>query len=74
MRGGPLKVLALGALCQVVCYAIQSPAPPFPAMVLANAVGGFGIALQVRPSVHLPETVFAEISDCLERPGQRIRG
>ncbi|KAF7978928.1 hypothetical protein HWV62_44131, partial [Athelia sp. TMB] len=40
------KVLVLGAACQVITYAIQSPAPPFPVMVLANAIGGFGIALQ----------------------------
>ncbi|KAF7983466.1 hypothetical protein HWV62_21756 [Athelia sp. TMB] len=40
------KVLVLGAAFQMVTYAIQSPGPPFPALVVANSLGGFGIALQ----------------------------
>lgn len=37
-----------GSLCQLVCYSILSPAPPFPVMVLAFCIVGFGMALQVR--------------------------
>lgn len=40
------RVMVLGAACQMVTYAIQSPGPPFPVLVLANSLGGFGIALQ----------------------------
>jgi hypothetical protein len=42
----PLMSL-LGAVCQLLTYAIQSPAPPFPVMILANLLAGFGMALQV---------------------------
>ncbi|KAI0789470.1 MFS general substrate transporter [Abortiporus biennis] len=46
-RLGLGKVMVLvGALTQVVGYAIASPAPPFPALVLAYVLNGFGIALQ----------------------------
>ncbi|KIM86804.1 hypothetical protein PILCRDRAFT_64900 [Piloderma croceum F 1598] len=34
------------AICQAITYAIQSPAPPFPVMILANLLAGFGMALQ----------------------------
>ena len=37
----------LGALCQVIGYAIQAPGPPFPAFVFAFVINGVGIALQV---------------------------
>lgn len=36
-----------GALAQVVAFAIEAPAPPFPALVLGYAINGFGAALQV---------------------------
>lgn len=36
----------LGALCQVVAYAVQSPAPPFPVLVIFSALNGFGMAIQ----------------------------
>jgi hypothetical protein len=41
----PLSIL--GALCQVIGYAIQVPGPPFPAFVFAFVINGVGIALQV---------------------------
>lgn len=31
----------------MIAFAIQSPAPPFPALVLGYAINGFGVALQV---------------------------
>lgn len=40
------RVIAIGALCQVVGYAIQAPGPPFPAFVFAFVINGVGIALQ----------------------------
>lgn len=38
---------ALGSIAQCIGYALQAPAPPFPVIVLAYAINGFGIALQV---------------------------
>ena len=35
-----------GSVAQVIGYAIDTPAPPFPALVLAYAINGFGLALQ----------------------------
>ncbi|KIP12094.1 hypothetical protein PHLGIDRAFT_113885 [Phlebiopsis gigantea 11061_1 CR5-6] len=40
------KVMVLGSVAQCVGYALDAPAPPFPVMVLAFAINGFGIALQ----------------------------
>ncbi|KAF8172836.1 major facilitator superfamily domain-containing protein [Mycena galopus ATCC 62051] len=34
------------ALCQLVAYTIQAPAPPFPLFVLSFALSGVGIAIQ----------------------------
>ncbi|KIP01300.1 hypothetical protein PHLGIDRAFT_367247 [Phlebiopsis gigantea 11061_1 CR5-6] len=39
-------VMVLGSAAQCVGYALDAPAPPFPVLVLAFAVNGFGIALQ----------------------------
>jgi hypothetical protein len=43
-----LLIGAAGAVSQALTYAIQSPAPPFPVMIMANVLAGFGMALQVR--------------------------
>ena len=40
-------VLASGSIAQCVGYALSAPAPPFPVLVLAFTLNGFGIALQV---------------------------
>ncbi|KAL0570179.1 hypothetical protein V5O48_011784 [Marasmius crinis-equi] len=40
------KVLVLGSTLQIIAYAIQSAAPPFPAFVLGYTINGVGIALQ----------------------------
>ncbi|KAK0184619.1 MFS general substrate transporter [Armillaria mellea] len=45
-RWGLGKVVFVGSLFQVVSYTMQSPHPPFPVMVLAYALTGFGSALQ----------------------------
>ncbi len=37
----------IGSLFQVVAYAMESPQPPFPVMVMAYALAGFGMSLQV---------------------------
>jgi len=42
------KVLVFGSLCQIVAYAIQCAAPPFPLFVISYAINGVGIAVQVR--------------------------
>jgi hypothetical protein len=47
-----------GAVSQALTYAIQSPAPPFPVMILANILAGFGMALQVRYPVYIEPNVF----------------
>ncbi|EKM58041.1 uncharacterized protein PHACADRAFT_89844 [Phanerochaete carnosa HHB-10118-sp] len=36
----------VGSIAQAIGYAIDSPAPPFPAFVFAFALNGFGLALQ----------------------------
>ncbi|KAJ4473093.1 MFS general substrate transporter [Lentinula aciculospora] len=40
------KVMVLGSLFQLATYAIQSPAPPFPALVLSFFLAGLGMSLQ----------------------------
>ncbi|KAJ3516394.1 hypothetical protein NLJ89_g1148 [Agrocybe chaxingu] len=40
------QTLLFGSLCQLVAYAIQASAPPFPAFVMAYAINGVGLALQ----------------------------
>ncbi|PPQ67224.1 hypothetical protein CVT26_007297 [Gymnopilus dilepis] len=45
-RLGMGKIVVLGALCQVVGYVIVIPAPPFPLLVCAYIILGFGISLQ----------------------------
>ena len=42
----PFQLIVGGSLCQVVAYAIQASAPPFPLFCLAGAVNGFGISIQ----------------------------
>lgn len=36
-----------GAVLQVIGYALEAPAPPFPVFVLGYMINGFGLALQV---------------------------
>ncbi|KAG2032525.1 major facilitator superfamily domain-containing protein, partial [Suillus americanus] len=45
-RFGFGKVIVLGSVCQVIAYAIEAGALPFPAFVLGYAINGFGMALQ----------------------------
>ena len=40
--------MVIGATAQTVGYIINSPAPPFPVLVLSFAINGFGLALQAR--------------------------
>lgn len=40
------KSLVIGSLCQVVAYALQSPALPFPMFITCFAINGFGLAVQ----------------------------
>ncbi|KAJ6627841.1 major facilitator superfamily domain-containing protein [Mycena sp. CBHHK59/15] len=35
-----------GALCQIIAYAMQAPAPPFPVFVLSFVINGVGMAIQ----------------------------
>lgn len=41
-----LQLSYAGGLCQIIGYAIDSPAPPFPVLILGYVFNGFGIALQ----------------------------
>ncbi|KAJ7609796.1 MFS general substrate transporter [Mycena polygramma] len=57
------KMIILGSLCQIVAYAIQAPAPPFPVFVLSFVINGVGISIQdaqangyVAGLKHNPET------------------
>ncbi|KAF8556039.1 MFS general substrate transporter [Imleria badia] len=45
-RYGFGKVMVLGSILQVIGYAIESAALPFPAFVLGYAINGIGMALQ----------------------------
>ncbi|KAG1876342.1 major facilitator superfamily domain-containing protein [Suillus subluteus] len=49
-RFGFGKVIVLGLVCQVIAYAIEAGALPFPAFVLGYAINGFGMALQYAQS------------------------
>jgi len=53
----------LGALCQVIGYAIQVPGPPFPAFVFAFVINGVGIALQVSGRYFYSTTTYMGIQD-----------
>jgi len=33
-------------MVQVVAYAIQAPSPPFPVLLIAYSINGFGLSLQ----------------------------
>ncbi|KAJ7753373.1 major facilitator superfamily domain-containing protein [Mycena maculata] len=53
----------MGSMCQIVAYAIQAPAPPFPVFVLSFVINGVGVAIQdaqgngyVASLKHNPET------------------
>ena len=43
----PDIIMTTGAFAQVIGYALEAPAPPFPVFVLGYAVNGFGLSLQV---------------------------
>ncbi|KAK0234023.1 MFS transporter [Armillaria fumosa] len=45
-RYGFGKIMFIGSLFQVVAYAMESPQPPFPVMVMGYAMAGFGMSLQ----------------------------
>ncbi|KAI0654398.1 MFS general substrate transporter [Cubamyces menziesii] len=45
-RFGFGTVMVIGAFAQVIGYALEAPAPPFPVFVLGYAVNGFGLSLQ----------------------------
>ncbi|KAL9710438.1 hypothetical protein Ac2012v2_006738 [Leucoagaricus gongylophorus] len=45
-RFGFGKTIIFGSILQIIAYALQSPAPPFPVFVMAFTINGFGIALQ----------------------------
>ncbi|KAF9269598.1 MFS general substrate transporter [Marasmius fiardii PR-910] len=40
------KVMVIGSLCQLIAYIMQSPAPPFPVMVISYFFAGFGLSFQ----------------------------
>ncbi|THH32804.1 hypothetical protein EUX98_g1404 [Antrodiella citrinella] len=45
-RYGFGTVMVVGAIAQVIGYAVASPAPPFSVLVLGYAINGLGVALQ----------------------------
>ena len=52
------KTIVIGAVFQMLGYAIQAAAPPFSVFAIAYLFSGFGIAFQVHPcfSFHPNET------------------
>ncbi|KAJ7927611.1 major facilitator superfamily domain-containing protein [Mycena leptocephala] len=40
------KMITLGSICQIIAYALQAPAPPFPVFVLSFVINGVGMAIQ----------------------------
>ena len=42
-----MQTIVLGSILQVIAYAIQSSAPPFPVFVLAYFINGVGMSFQV---------------------------
>lgn len=47
MRLLELNIVATGAVCQCITYAMQIPEGPFAVRVIAYGIAGFGIAIQV---------------------------
>ncbi|KAI0918794.1 hypothetical protein AcV7_006924 [Taiwanofungus camphoratus] len=45
-RFGFGTVMVIGSVAQMIGYALEAPAPPFPVFVIGYAVNGFGISLQ----------------------------
>jgi len=45
------KIITLGALCQLVAYLMIIPAPPFPVIICAYVIVGFGLSLQASDSL-----------------------
>ncbi|KAL1706567.1 MFS general substrate transporter [Schizophyllum commune] len=43
---GKVKAILLGALVQLAAYAMIAPTPPFPVMVVAYGLAGFGMSFQ----------------------------
>jgi fucose permease len=41
-----LQLITAGSLAQVTAYAIQAPSPPFPVLLIAYVINGFGLLLQ----------------------------
>jgi MFS family permease len=41
-----LQLITAGSLTQVTAYAIQASSPPFPVLLIAYAINGFGMSLQ----------------------------
>jgi len=41
------QTIVLGSVLQVIAYAIQSSAPPFPVFIMAYTINGIGGALEV---------------------------
>ena len=52
-----------GALAQVIGYSLAAPAPPFPVFVLAYAINGFGLSLQVSDHPVTDITLFISYQD-----------
>ncbi|KAJ7832081.1 major facilitator superfamily domain-containing protein [Mycena olivaceomarginata] len=40
------KMITLGSVFQMIAYALQAPAPPFPVFVLSFVINGVGLAIQ----------------------------
>ncbi|KAF5356946.1 hypothetical protein D9756_006376 [Leucocoprinus leucothites] len=47
------KTIIIGSLCQVVAYALQVAALPFPAFAISFAINGFGCALELSQTIGL---------------------
>ncbi|KAI0767106.1 MFS general substrate transporter [Fomes fomentarius] len=58
-RFGFGKVVFIGALAQIIGYALVAPAPPFPVFVIGQFFNGFGISLQLSAS----NSFVAELRD-----------
>lgn len=65
MRLLELNIVATGAVCQCITYAMQIPEGPFAVRVIAYGIAGFGIAIQVgTSSLSLPFVLTSIMTEC----------
>ena len=64
-----LKIVVVGALCQLVAYAALIASPPFAVMVCSYVLIGFGISIQVSDTYSSYSVYYTEECRAPKRTG-----